>query len=163
MIAMLRVDDRLIHGMVAVSWTSALKPDTIIVANDKAANDAFMTMTMKMAKPAGVNLLIKTKDQAIEKLNSTKYERKRVFLVTESVEDAWYLAQQVTGINAVNIGTAGIKKQDGQVPTLPQIMMSPADFEFAKKLHEQGAEVFAQVTPSLERMDFKGISKIFEK
>ena len=34
MIILVRADDRLIHGMVAVSWTSAIKPETILVAND---------------------------------------------------------------------------------------------------------------------------------
>lgn len=163
MIALLRVDDRLIHGMVAVSWTNALKPDTIIVANDKAAKDSFMTMTMKMAKPAGVNLLIKTKEETLEKINSPKYEKKRVFLVTESLEDAWYLAQHCKDIKNVNVGTAGIKKQEGQVSTLPQVMMSPNDFSYAKKLHDNGVEVFAQVTPTLEKMNYEGIRKIFEK
>lgn len=163
MIALLRVDDRLIHGMVAVSWTSALKPDTILVVNDKAATDSFMMMTMKMAKPAGVSLLIKTRAEAIEKLNSPKFARKRVFVVTESLEDAYELSRHVEGIDAVNIGTAGIKKKEGQVATLPAVMMSPEDFAYAKKLHEQGADVFVQVTPSLERMNYEGIRKIFEK
>lgn len=31
MIIMVRADDRLIHGMVAVSWTSHLQPQTILV------------------------------------------------------------------------------------------------------------------------------------
>lgn len=163
MIALLRADDRLIHGMVAVSWTSAVKPDVILVANDKAATDSFMMMTMKMAKPAGVSLLIKTRDEAVEKLKSPKYEKKRVFVVTESLEDAWYLAQRVEGIREVNIGTAGIKKKEGQVATLPAVMMSPEDFVYAKQLHDKGADVFAQVTPSLERMNYEGIRRIFEK
>ena len=55
MIIMVRADDRLIHGMVAVSWTSHLQPQTILVANNVAAKDSFKAMTMKMAKPAGVN------------------------------------------------------------------------------------------------------------
>ena len=62
MIILVRADDRLIHGMVAVSWTSAIKPETILVANDEAAGDSFKAATMKLAKPAGVKLIIKTKD-----------------------------------------------------------------------------------------------------
>ena len=41
MIIMVRADDRLIHGMVAVSWTSHLQPQTILVANNVAAKDSF--------------------------------------------------------------------------------------------------------------------------
>ena len=49
MIKLLRVDDRLIHGQVAVSWTSYLGADTIVVANDKAITDKLMQMAFNMA------------------------------------------------------------------------------------------------------------------
>ena len=39
MISLLRADDRLVHGLVAVSWTNQLHPDILLVANDHAAND----------------------------------------------------------------------------------------------------------------------------
>ena len=41
MIIMVRADDRLIHGMVAVSRTSQLQPQTILVTNNVAAKDSF--------------------------------------------------------------------------------------------------------------------------
>lgn len=161
MISLLRVDDRLVHGMVAVSWTSALKPDCILVANDAAAKDTFMSMTMKMAKPAGVSLIIKSMEEAIEILNSGKHSNKKFFIVTESVEDAYKISEEVKDLKSVNIGTAGIKKEDKLTATLPQIMMTKEDFEYARKLHEKGIDVFAQVTPSLEKMNYAGIAKAF--
>lgn len=47
MIKVLRVDDRLLHGQVAVAWTSYYKVDTIVVANDKLITDATMQMAFK--------------------------------------------------------------------------------------------------------------------
>ena len=91
MIILVRADDRLIHGMVAVSWTSAIKPETILVANDEAAGDSFKAATMKLAKPAGVKLIIKTCDDSIKALNNPINDRKKIFLVTETVEDACYI------------------------------------------------------------------------
>lgn len=35
MIKVLRVDDRLLHGQVAVAWTNYYKVDTVVIANDK--------------------------------------------------------------------------------------------------------------------------------
>ena len=37
MIKMLRIDDRLIHGQIAVVWSKELGVDRIVVANDKVA------------------------------------------------------------------------------------------------------------------------------
>lgn len=39
MIKELRVDDRLIHGQIALTWPKALQINHIIVANDKASKD----------------------------------------------------------------------------------------------------------------------------
>ena len=44
MIAQLRVDDRLIHGQVALVWTKELDTPGIVVANDNAANNEMVQM-----------------------------------------------------------------------------------------------------------------------
>lgn len=41
MIEMIRLDDRLVHGQVAVIWSKRLGVDRIIVASDEAANDEY--------------------------------------------------------------------------------------------------------------------------
>ena len=46
MIKLLRVDDRLIHGAVAFSWTKELSINLIVLANDKIAKDDFQKMTL---------------------------------------------------------------------------------------------------------------------
>jgi len=164
MIVMIRADDRLMHGMVAVSWTSALKPDRIMVVNDEVANDQFKSMTMKLAKPAGVEFSIKTKEAAIPLLKD-KYAKINVFVVTASVADALYVYENVPGVTKVNIGTAGVSKKPGDDyrPTLPNVFMTPHEFECARKMHDAGCEVWVQITPSQERLDFNGISKSFMK
>lgn len=67
MIKLVRIDYRLLHGQVVFAWTRALDIDHIIVANAKAAADAFITMSLNLAKPAGVTLDIATVEQAAEK------------------------------------------------------------------------------------------------
>lgn len=42
MIQVLRVDDRLLHGQVAVAWTRHYKVDVILVANDHLITDKNM-------------------------------------------------------------------------------------------------------------------------
>lgn len=66
---------------VVFASTRALDIDHIIVANAKAAADAFITMSLNLAKPAGVTLDIATVEQAAEKLNSGKLDHKKVMVV----------------------------------------------------------------------------------
>lgn len=67
MIKLVRIDYRLLHGQVVFAWTRALDIDHIIVANANAAGDAFVSMSLSLAKPAGVSLDIITVEQAAEK------------------------------------------------------------------------------------------------
>ena len=47
MITMARVDDRLIHGQVAVKWSKELNITRIIVASDSIAKNAVQVAALK--------------------------------------------------------------------------------------------------------------------
>ncbi len=53
MIQMIRVDYRLLHGQVAVSWTSALGADCILLVSDTVLNDKLRLQALSLAKPEG--------------------------------------------------------------------------------------------------------------
>lgn len=48
-----RVDERLIHGQVAMVWTNTVGATRILVANDEALKDEMVLSGLKMAKPGG--------------------------------------------------------------------------------------------------------------
>ena len=70
MIKLTRVDYRLIHGQVAMSWTHALDVDCILCASDAVAKDDMRKAALRLARPNGVKLVIKDVNAAIEALNS---------------------------------------------------------------------------------------------
>ena len=72
MIALFRVDHRLLHGQVVFSWCSALSPDCILVANDDVVKDELRKTTLKLGKPAGTKLVIKSIDDSIAAINAGK-------------------------------------------------------------------------------------------
>ena len=39
MVELCRIDDRLLHGQVAVTWVGAVAPEAILIANDEAATN----------------------------------------------------------------------------------------------------------------------------
>lgn len=167
MIVLTRADDRLIHGLVAVAWTSHLAPETILVANDGAAEDGFKKNTLKLAKPAGVKLFIKSVEKAAAALNNPVNDSKKIFLVTESVEDArrvFDLLDDERKFKRLNIGTAGVNKRPGEtyVAIIPQVYSTAEEFEQARALHEAGVTVFGQANPTLESADFSAIERAFK-
>lgn len=111
MIKLLRVDDRLIHGQVAVSWTSYLGADTLVVANDKATTDKLMQMAFNMAKPPQAVLSIKSLDGAVTVVNNPKHAARTIFMVTASVEDARYLMEKCPSISNLCGGGVSVRRQ----------------------------------------------------
>lgn len=93
MIKLTRVDYRLIHGQVAMSWTHALDVDCILCASDAVAKDDMRKAALRLARPNGVKLVIKDVNAAIEALNSGVTDKYSLFIIVETIEDAYRLAR----------------------------------------------------------------------
>ena len=65
MIKLLRVDHRLLHGQVAMTWTQELDTNCILIACDAVVKDDVRKTTLKLARPAGVKLVIKSVDDSL--------------------------------------------------------------------------------------------------
>src|ERR1700749_3155091 len=111
MIKLTRIDDRLLHGQVAFTWTPALGADCIVVANDKVAKDEFLKMTLNLAKPASAKLLIKSLADTVTFLNDPRSQSMKILLLVNSVKDAFVLANEVKEIQSVNFG--GTRTKEG--------------------------------------------------
>ena len=92
MIQLLRVDHRLLHGQVAVSWVQGLGSDCIFCVGDKVANDPVWKTTLKMGKPANAKLVIKDMEHAIEAINSGVTDKYKMIICVASIAEAKQLA-----------------------------------------------------------------------
>ena len=70
MIKSIRVDYRLLHGQVAVSWTASLGADCLLLVSDTVKNDPLRLNALKMAKPSGTKVVVKNTAEAVEALKS---------------------------------------------------------------------------------------------
>src|ERR1700760_2972617 len=102
MIKLTRIDDRLLHGQVAFTWTPAVSADCLIVANDKASKDEFLKMTLNLAKPASAKLLIKSIADTVTFLKDPRSQPLKVLIIVNAVKDAAALANEVSEIQSVN-------------------------------------------------------------
>ena len=152
MITQIRVDDRLIHGQVAVVWTKELNAPLLVVANDEAAKNEVMQMTLKMALPNGMKLLIRSVDDAINIFNDPRGADKRIFVIVNSVSDANKIAQNVENIETVNVANAGrFDKSDPSTKKMifPSVQLNPNELAAAKELAKlDRVNSYNQVLPS---------------
>lgn len=150
MIKMTRVDHRLLHGQVAFTWIRQVGADCILIANEAVAKDELRMSVLRMAKPQGVKLVMKSVDDSIKALTSGVTDKYNLFIITESIEDAWRLCKAVPAIRELNIG--GVKVEDGKRQISEAVFVSDEECARIRELDAAGVHVFVQMTPS-ERSD----------
>lgn len=146
MILLLRVDHRLLHGQVAFSWTQYLQADCLLIANDEVMTDELRKTTIKLAKPPAVKLVIKSIDAAIEAINSGVTDKYKLFIVVESVNDAWRLGSRLAEITSINLG--GIKARTGSKNIAKSINLLPDEILQLKALQASGKEIEIRQVPN---------------
>jgi fructoselysine and glucoselysine-specific PTS system IIB component len=146
MIKLTRIDDRLVHGQVAFTWTPALSVDCLIVANDKVAKDEFMKMALGLAKPAGTKVLIKSLMEAAAFLNDEKNKTLKVLLIINSVKDAYTMTNEVPEIQSINFG--GLRSKEGARLISKAIAVSDEDITIIRDLLNKGIELEIRQVPT---------------
>lgn len=141
-----RIDERLIHGQVAMVWTNTVGATRIAVVNDEAVKDEMIISALKMAKPAGVKLSILSKRKAVEKFPSGVYDGDKVFLITKNIEDMKFLVDNNIDIKTVNVGN--IAKKEGAVQIKKSVHVTDEDIKNIQDLLDKGVKVTAQMIPS---------------
>lgn len=161
MINMLRIDDRLIHGQVAVVWSKYLGVNRIIVANDDVVKDEMQMMALKMAVPSNIKVTIKDVDSAIKVLNDPRGEKLKIFVVVANPKDALRIQEQVTGLDFINVGNYGRVKQGKSMMQKKQIdknvFADEEDLKYFQQLAETSCKVNVQVVPTDAEKTLKSI------
>lgn len=146
MVKLLRIDERLLHGQVAVTWVSAVNASSILIANDEIMENEMGKMALKMAKPNGVNLAIRSIDQGAELLNDSRSTDISIFVIVKTIADAVRLAEKTNCIKHVNIG--GIRKREGGKLIAAAVYANDEDIRNLRKLKTLVEKVEFRMVPS---------------
>ena len=155
MIKLTRIDDRLLHGQVAFTWTPALGVDCILVANDKVAGDEFQKMALGLAKPPGAKLLIKPITGAISFLNDPKNTHQKILVIINSIHDAHALCKEVSEIRSVNFG--GIRNKEGARSISKSVSVTDAEVSLIREMLDKGLELEVRQVPTESRQMLKNL------
>ena len=104
MIKLFRVDFRLLHGQIAFGWANMVGADCILLASDSLIRDEVRKSVVKLSKPTGVKLVIKSLNDSVEALNSGVTDKYKLMVIVETVKDAAYLAEKCECFKSLNIG-----------------------------------------------------------
>ena len=144
MIKLVRVDHRLLHGQVAFTWTSAINADCILIANDAVPKDDLRKTSLKLAKPTGVKLVMKSVEDSIDAINSGVTDKYKLMIITESIKDVKKLADGCPSIKSINLG--GTKAQENTKSISKAMNVTEEEIQMLHELIDRGVEVEIRMT-----------------
>ncbi len=139
----IRIDDRLLHGQVVVSWIPYLKANEVVIADDEYANDEFMCELIKSSAPEGILVHVKTIDETAVFLNEED-KVNNILILLRSIEGVKILSER-TNINNINIGGVGAK--EGRNRYYNSIHLSDEELNILKDISKRNINVEIRMLP----------------
>lgn len=146
MIALARIDDRLIHGQVVVGWVNAVKVTHIVVVEDGVAVDEVQQSFMRMAVPPHLKVLFMTVAGASEKLKGNGMPKDRLLLLFTNPEDAATLVKNGVALKEVNVG--GMRFARGKREVLKSVFVDQKDILAFRSLSALGVALIGKMVPT---------------
>ncbi len=153
-ISLVRVDDRLIHGQVVMTWVRATNANRIIVLDDGVAADPFMTMVCKNLAPTGTTVEIMTLAQAKEKV--PVYQENvnlRAIILVKTPKPI--LELRLAGVKLDKMVIGGMGTRTGRTKLYRNISADEAERGMIRQLIDLGMEVVCQIISDDSPVDCK--------
>jgi PTS system mannose-specific IIB component len=145
MLALARLDDRLIHGQVVVGWVRYVKADCIVVANDAIAADPMQCALLPMAVPPEIQVEIFKVEEAAARLQSGAFDEKQVILLFSSPADVLRYLACGGKLETLNVG--GMRFVPGKTQILNAVSVSDLDVEAFLALAQRHLALRVQMVP----------------
>lgn len=138
-----RVDDRMVHGIVATSWIPAAKATRAMVVNKRASESDMTRNALKLGTPAGVNLSVLAPEKAIAKILNGNYTNQRVFLVGRYIKDIYDLYKGGVKFARVNLGN--VTQNVGKTTSLDKtVRVSDEELVMLREMRDAGIKITCQ-------------------
>lgn len=147
-----RMDNRLIHGQILVSWKSALKLDHIIVCNDMVAKDPLQVAVLTAVAPSGVKVkIMSVKDTADYCLNPSS-QNEKIFILAKFPEDGWGLVENGVKLPVLNLGNQAYVRNSKKVSNT--VFLTETGVQALKKIHDAGIKITCRMMPNSPEDEF---------
>jgi mannose/fructose/N-acetylgalactosamine-specific phosphotransferase system component IIB len=141
-----RIDDRLIHGQVVLGWVPSVKPDRIVVANDRVAGSDWERKFYSSCVPPEVRVSFSTIEETARQISGDLFKGEGLIVLLESARDALALVKAGVPLRDVNVG--GLHYREGSVELLPFVFLTDDERTALRELVKRGITLSAQDVPS---------------
>ena len=144
-LALVRLDDRLIHGQVVVGWGQPLNVGFIVLVDDEVRNSTWEQDLYRMGVPASIEVLFVSLAEAERRLGEWEQDDRTGILLAGDIDTMAALVG--TGqIRKINIG--GIHHRAGRSERLRYVYLTDEEAGKLRSLAANGVLVTAQDVPT---------------
>lgn len=147
-----RMDNRLIHGQILVSWNSHYKIDHLIVTNDKVASDPLQITLLKAVTPIGAKVSVLTVADCVKYCLSPEAEKENIFVIAKTPEDGWELVERGLNIPMLNLGNQAFVRNSKKLSNT--VFLTEEGVKALKKIHEKGIKITCRMMPTDPENEF---------
>ncbi|MGE6376454.1 PTS system mannose/fructose/N-acetylgalactosamine-transporter subunit IIB [Peribacillus muralis] len=149
-IVITRIDERLIHGQVAYSWSVAYQVTEYVVVDDEAANDPTQILLLSMAVPSGKKHAILSVENAVRYL-AAQPESEKTFIVVKSPHVLLSLIERGITLPSINVG--GMYYKPGKQEISKTVYLDEEDRDVFRKIRNHGIACEIRTSPSDKSID----------
>ncbi|HET6924129.1 MAG TPA: PTS sugar transporter subunit IIB [Anaeromyxobacteraceae bacterium] len=146
MIALVRVDNRLLHGQILETWLPRLSARSVVVADDDAAASPLARAAMTLALPADLPAAVLPMGEVRWADLAASPERVLV-LVREVADLERAVAAGLTPGRAPALNVGNVHYATGRRPITASVYLSGEEVEALRRLAARGFEVDARAVP----------------
>ena len=145
-IALSRIDNRLLHGVVATQWAPQTGAQRVMIIDDETAENEIAKASMKLARPAGMAISIITLETALANFKANKYAGQTIFIITKKPATLRRLVEEAAvPIKEVNVGaTAQRGPEEDYIEVNRRVTVDAQEREDYRYLISKGIDVYAQ-------------------
>lgn len=148
-----RIDERLLHGQIRITWGKHTEANLILVANDDAAegpNAAFMQAGMKASAGGEYAVRFFSITKTIDVISKAS-PRQKIFVLCNNPKDVARLVEGGVPITHCNVGNMHF--HEGKRQIAKTVSVNDADIEAFKSLVANGVTCTIQNTPDQTPVD----------
>lgn len=145
-IALVRVDNRLVHGQILEAWVPFIEAKCIMVVDNNSASDFFCETVIRMAVPSDIEVNICSVEDFAASYKFAQGSGKKTLVLFSSITDALKAHQEGFHFNKLNIGN--IHHEEYKVCCAPSVFLCETDIQdVTRLLEEKGVSVELKRVP----------------
>jgi len=144
-LALVRLDDRLIHGQVVVGWGQPLNIEFIILVDDEVRDSAWEQDLYRMGVPSSIEVVFASVEEARRRIPDWDTDPRVGILLAGDIDTMTAL---VAGGNVPRVNIGGIHHRAGRSERLRYVYLTDEEAAKLRRLASDGIVVTAQDVPT---------------